>query len=357
MRYFKNKEIDSEEYSIYLEQVFELYKMVNKNHIADYKLTDKDFISKFYKSNICENSDVFIHEIHVNNENKRISTPKIAFANTIVKESNIISSLRRTPVFDIERYNKLASVLRSAREECVDILLLPEFYIPINVLSTLSRYSEKNQTLIITGLEHIVCGEFAFNFIVSCIPVEVDGIKDSIILFRLKNHYAPHEELTIRGEHLEVPRPRYCRYDLVNWNNIYFTSYYCFELANVFHRSLFKSKIDMLIGVEWNKDTPYFSNIVEASSRDLHVYVAQVNTCQFGDSRLTQPSESAEKDILRLKGGINDTILVSKIDISKLREYQRKAFIMSRDDKNFKPLPPAYELDGVLTRINNRMFY
>ena len=59
--------------------------------------------------------------------------------------------------------------------------------------------------------------------------------------------------------------------------------------------------------------------MVEASSRDLHVYVAQAHTCQYGDSRLTQPSEYANKDILRLKGGINDIILVAQIDIPKLR--------------------------------------
>src|SRR5687768_17917592 len=44
------------------------------------------------------------------------------------------------------------------------------------------------------------------------------------------------------------------RSDIINWRNIYFTSYYCFELANALHRSLFKGKIDLLIGVEWNRE-------------------------------------------------------------------------------------------------------
>jgi len=86
-------------------------------------------------------------------------------------------------------------------------------------------------------------------------------------------------------------------------------------LANVWHRSLFKSKLDLLVGVEWNKDTNYFSNIVESCSRDLHCYIAQVNTSQFGDSRITQPVESARLDILRLKGGTNDAILIAEIDL------------------------------------------
>jgi hypothetical protein len=75
----------------------------------------------------------------------------------------------------------------------------------------------------------------------------------------------------------------------------------------------------LLIASEYNRDTNYFSNIVESISRDLHVYFAQVNTSQFGDSRITQPSRTEIKDILKLKGGENDTILVGKIDLGKLR--------------------------------------
>jgi len=114
-----------------------------------------------------------------------------------------------------------------------------------------------------------------------------------------------------------------------------------------------KGKIDLLLGVECNKDTNYFSNIVEAASRDLHLYVAQVNTCQYGDTRLTQPVETERKDILRLKGGINDAILVATIDIPKLREFQRKKFILSNIEREFKPLPPDFSLNDVMNRINN----
>ena len=108
-----------------------------------------------------------------------------------------------------------------------------------------------------------------------------------------------------------------------------------------------------MVGVEWNKDTNYFSNIVESCSRDLHCYIAQVNTSQFGDSRLTQPAESARLDMLRLKGGINDAILVTEIDLGKIREFQRKTFGITHHKKEFKPLPPDFEVDNVLKRINN----
>jgi len=206
--------------------------------------------------------------------------------------------------------------------------------------------------MVVTGLEHIQNEGFAFNFIVTVLPVLVGGIMDAVVVFRLKNHYSHGEELLVKKNHLNVPKPMPYRYDLFNWKNIYFSSYYCFELANALHRSMFKSKLDLLIGVEWNRDTPYFSNIVEAGSRDLHVYVAQVNTSQFGDTRLTQPVETARKDILRLKGGRNDAILTAQINISSLREFQRNQYDPS--DQTFKPLPPDFSLDDVLKRINNQ---
>lgn len=105
---------------------------------------------------------------------------------------------------------------------------------------------------------------------------------------------------------------------------------------------------------EWNPDTNYFSNIVESISRDLHSYVAQVNTSQFGDTRITQPSKTERKDILKLKAGDNDTILVGEINIKTLREFQRELYATTKDDKTFKPLPPEFELGDVLNRINNK---
>jgi len=78
-----------------------------------------------------------------------------------------------------------------------------------------------------------------------------------------------------------------------------------------------------------------------------------VNTSQFGDSRITQPVESARLDILRLKGGTNDAILIAEIDLERIREFQRKTFDITHNKKEFKPLPPDYEVENVLKRINN----
>jgi predicted amidohydrolase len=322
-------------------------------------LGDKDFEEKFFKINPIElkfdNVNPFIiQELTVKTTLDKLNSPRIAFANTEVKEDNIVKSMRGEPNLDKERYRKLASILKKARKEDADILLFPECFIPLNLLSSVVKYAEKNQCLTITGLEHLKLNKTAFNFIVTILPIEIDGIKDSVVVFRIKNHYSPGEEFLASKNHLKIPKPKPYRYDIFNWRNIYFSSFYCFELANSLHRSLLKGKIDLLIGVEWNRDTNYFSNIVEASSRDLHVFIAQVNTSQYGDTRLTQPVDTHGKDLLRLKGGTNDAILIASINIDKLREFQRQKIINPEHKGDFKPLPPDFSYEDVLKRIGNK---
>ena len=345
------KKTVSEEY--YLDYAFDIYLIANSNHLPHYVLSDKNLKSSFFnlvnRNNNLENQNQ-VKEFRFDSKEK-IKEPRISFANTEVTEENIVKGVRNEPNLSIERYQRLALTLNQARKENSDIVLFPEFFIPINLLSSLTRYAQKNQTLIISGLEHIISNKTAFNFVATILPIEVNGIKDATIVFRLKNHYAPVEEHLISQNHLTVPKPTISRYDIFNWKNIYFSVFYCFELADLEHRSLLRSKIDLLVALEWNKDTPYFSNIIESSARDLHCYVAQVNTSQFGDTRLTQPTETERKDLLRLKGGTNDAILVSKLNITKMREFQRKKFSVS--NKNFKPLPPNFSIEEVLKRIRN----
>ncbi|MGI6320701.1 MAG: hypothetical protein ACOXZK_07055 [Bacteroidales bacterium] len=345
----------SKQDSFYLDEAFERYKTINQNHIASYELSEPNFCDNLYirKTPKENSSKVFTQEIIVSNRKRNSKKSRIAFANTQVNSNNIEDSIRGTPNLSSSRYNQLAKIINKVRLDKSDILLFPECFIPINLLTSLVKYSAKNQVLIITGLEHVKIKKTVFNFVVTILPFEVRGIKDAVVVFRLKNHYSHSEKSLIKGNHLKVASPKEHRYDIFNWENLYFCPYYCFELANVWHRSLFKAKLDLLVGVEWNKDTNYFSNIVESCSRDLHCYVAQVNTSQFGDSRLTQPTETARQDLMKLKGGINDSILVTEIDIDKIREFQRKAFELTNQEKEYKPLPPDYNVEDVLKRINN----
>ena len=349
---------DSEEdENLILDKAYSLYERINRVHFSTEHPTKDDFYKRTYKSIQGTNGErrVELNELQINKDFKFNENPKISIANTQVLIKNIEASVKGKPNLSNQRYKVFSKLLKESRIEGADLFVLPEFSVPYEFVPSLAKYSDKNQMAIIAGLEHWNVKDIAYNFIVSIIPVTINGIKDAVVLYRLKNHYAHIEELIIRGFGFKVPKPIPYRYDLINWRNLYFTSFYCFELADTYHRSIFRSKIDLLVASEWNKDTPYFSNIVEALSRDLHCYIAQVNTSQFGDSRLTQPTESARKDLMKLKGGKNDTILVEEMNVGLLREFQLKHFerIKADKDETFKPMPPDWDRIMVNKRINN----
>lgn len=327
----------------FLDQVFERFKLANINHMSNDTFIDNiDKIKdKFYKV-MPKNKDDILQEIQIVSSERRLK-PKIGVANTFVDEKNIIDGLRNTPNISNIRYQNLVKFLKETRKNNADIVAFPEFFIPVEIFSSLVRYSEKNQTLVITGLEHITVNNYSFNFIATILPVEIDGKKDATIVFRLKNHYAPIEEELIKGNHYLVPKPSQNRYHIFKWKNIYFSAFYCFELANITHRSLLRSKIDLLFAIEYNQDTKYFSNLVESIIRDIHCYVVQVNSSHYGDTRISQPTQSHSIDIVKLKGGENNVTVLGTIEIDKLREFQRKLFSLTRTDKSFKPLPPDFD--------------
>jgi hypothetical protein len=350
------KEKESKEIRDYMDAAFDRFAEINQSHVANYEQFNEAYRDKFFKRrhNEKQNSpSLYVEEITVDSKKRLPKKIRIAFANTEVKVSNVILGMRGTPNLNSKRYDSLASILNTASKENSNLLLFPECFIPVNLLSSLAKYSEKNDVAIIAGTEHVRVNDIVFNFVVTILPIEVDGVSDAVVSIRLKNHYSHEEQSMIKGDHLKVPLPKIYRHDIFNWRNLYFSPYYCFELANVWHRSLFKSKLDMLIAVEWNKDTNYFSNIVESCARDLHCYIAQVNTSQYGDSRLTQPTETARMDLLRLKGGLNDTILIAEIELDGIREFQRKTYEVTKDKREYKPLPPDYDHNFVLKRINN----
>lgn len=114
----------------------------------------------------------------------------------------------------------------------------------------------------------------------------------------------------------------------------------CFELADITHRVLFKSEINLLIACVWNKDTNYYQHILESAVRDLHCYTIQVNTSQYGGSCVLQPTKTEQKTLLYVKGGGNPCILTTNLDIQRLRKFHYQHTPLSGDI--FKPLPPGF---------------
>jgi hypothetical protein len=209
--------------------------------------------------------------------------------------------------------------------------------------------ARKHQVGMVFGLEHWVADGQAFNLAVTVLPFrDGDKYKACLVSLRVKNHYSPQEKTDLGRLGLSVPPGEPAIYELYEWRGVRFSVYNCFELTDVHHRGLFRSELDFMIVVAWNRDTHYYSNMIESAARDLHCYVVQANTSQYGDSRITAPKASAEMDCVRVKGGSNAVLLKAMIDIEELRDFQCKQFCPS--DERFKPLPAGFDHSRVRRR-------
>lgn len=278
---------------------------------------------------------------------------KIAIANAKLFDNDFIKVLTDSPNRSYDRYKKLAKIVNQAIDEKADILVMPEAYVPFEWLSIIARTSAKNQMAIIAGIEHTNYNNEIRNFTATILPYSEDEYNFAHINIHNKVHYSPEEVRIIEGYGYNYKEGD--SYDLFNWNDLWFSVYCCFELASIQDRALFQAYVDATIAVEWNHDTNYYSNIIESLGRDLHCYCVQVNTSNYGDSRIVSPTKTELKDIVRTKGGNNDTVLVSDIDVYALRNFQIKGYELQKDDKSFKPTPPDFNIDIVKQKINRSL--
>lgn len=285
---------------------------------------------------------------------------KVGISNARLYIDDFKSFLKGTPKRTYARYKQIAKILREAVHENVDLLVMPENYLPWEWVPYVSQYCSMNQIALVTGIEHVKSYmkkgglEKAYNLTAVILPYCKDNYKFAHVVYHQKTHLSPEELRYIKGYRLEPFEGN--EYQLFKWRDLWFSVYCCYELASITERSIFKSYADLTIAVEWNKDVLYFSSIVESLCRDLHCYCIQSNSSDYGDSRVMSPSKTETRDIIKTKGGINPTILVDEIDINDLREYQRKEYELQRDDPTYKPTPPDFDRLIVEQKQNGTLF-
>lgn len=282
--------------------------------------------------------------------------PKIRVAISSIKmdDDSFTKIIHGTPDRSYARYQKISKLVNEGISQKADLLVMPEACVPYEWLSTLARTSARNQMAIITGVEHIIEGSYVYNMTAVILPFETEDYRCAQIFFHHKNHFAPDEKRQIIGYRLNPAEGH--GYELYRWNDFYFSVYCCYELASIYDRSIFQSYVDAIVAVEWNHDVNYYSNIIESLSRDIHCYCIQVNSSDYGDSRVTIPAKTERKDILRTKGGEFPAVLTATIDIKKLRDFQLKEYELQKDDKTFKPTPPEFKTDITEKKIRHTLY-
>ena len=273
---------------------------------------------------------------------------KIAIVSIKIDIKDIEFSYLIKPNLTYKRLQNLFDILNESikKEECKpDIIVFPEVSIPYAWIHFFARFAKKNDIGIIFGVEHIKINQQVSNYTCIMLPFKIDGHINLFINFDLKRHYAPKEQMAIEGQGYSINKNKN-KPILYKWRNSVFTTFNCYELSNIKLRSLLVGKVDFIVAVEYNIDTNYFSNIIESASRDIHCYIVQVNTSDYGDSRIIRPTKTERKDIVKIKGGQNLYLVIDDIDIKSLREFQAKNYFMQMQKKNsFKLTPPNFEID------------
>ena len=267
-----------------------------------------------------------------------------------IQNTDLQAAIKHKSNITQAKRKKHIKLLNQAEEEKVDLLILPETSVPLEWLYAYSDEARRKQRAFVFGLEHFTINNFCLNFSIALLPFEIGKVKEVFVLPRLKNHYSPSEEKEIKKIGKQVPNPQTSIYHLIKWRGIQFTVYNCYELADVVQRSIFRSELDILFAIEYNRDTNYFSNIAESTCRDLHCYYVQANTSDYGDSRVVEPRATEQMNPVRVKGGENNVILRYKLDIKGLREFQQQRLPYQMEDKRFKTTPPDFNHGKVKNR-------
>mgnify|MGYP002673363028 CR=1 FL=1 len=354
------------------DEIYKLYALLNYHYVFNNESTGDDydgdrlddFITIFPPYRLDKTLDYpadKIDKIFVAIKGEAKKKLRVAIANTKIDEKYFEGVLKDVYDRSLERYEKLEEILRMAVKEKVDMIVFPECYLPYEWLPRLYRFSATNKIAVISGIEIIALNhsdENSFqkdilNLTAVILPYQINNYRFAYMTFHEKIHFSPEEQRMV-ANYSHFPREGKTL-QMFYWHDVFFSVYCCFEIASISLRSAFENYLDLFIAVECNKDINYFSNVMESLCRDLHCYCLQVNSSNYGDSRLIKPASSALMNMMRIKGGRNEVILVEDIDIDGLRNFQRKKYELQRDEKDsFKTTPPGFDISIVDAKLHKR---
>jgi len=205
----------------------------------------------------------------------------------------------------------------------VDFIVFPEVSVPFLWIPLLEKFSRKSGITVVCGLKHIKIRNRVYNLQATIVPyIDRRNHRNSLVLLREKNDYSPEEKEIIKNNHhLSYEERPKSFYYAVDWNNIKFTSFICYELTDIHARSLMRRKVDLIFACENNADIQYFSNIIESTARDLSCYVVQCNSSAFGDTRILGPFRRIYMTVASISGGEKSTIHIGKINLTELHDF------------------------------------
>ena len=287
--------------------------------------------------------------------NKKLTNCKsvdVAITNFEVKDEYWKNSVIKQPIKTLERYIKIQHMVNDAVRKKTDYLIFPELSMPQEWAWFISQKLLANNISLITGVEYIHTVE-------KTSELNQKIVHNSIMMFLVSdnigfNYMKYFRQDKLVGAYQESidlqnianiklkPDDKYKNKKIYRHGNFYFSSLICNELTDIENRFNLRGNIDCLFAIEWNRDIKSFNALVESSSLDIHSYIVQVNNRNYGDSRIRAPyKDDWDRDVVQVRGGKHDYLIVGEINIEKLREFQ--SYNIS-PNKDFKPVPTGFKM-------------
>jgi predicted amidohydrolase len=296
--------------------------------------------------------------IEASTPNKSIAIPfprrdrniRIIVTSWETKLESWIAVITHQPEPDDDRFRRLNTLLNRILKCSVrpDYIVFPELSIPSKWFPRIAKKLWQNGISVIAGVEYIHESEGkVLNQVWSSLTTNFFGYPSAIIHRQTKAQPALHEEselFRIANKRMSTSVAGELEKPVINHGRFAFGILICSELTNIEHRRSLRGKVDAVFVPEWNQDVDTFASLVEASALDVHAYIIQVNNRAFGDSRIRLPAKQPwQRDIVRVKGGLEDYFVIGEIDINNLRKFQ--SVFRSDPDGSFKPVPDGFEID------------
>ncbi|WP_271078087.1 hypothetical protein [Aurantiacibacter sp. MUD61] len=249
------------------------------------------------------------------------------------------------------RYDAIRGIVNQAitAKPRPDYLILPELALPERWISTVSALLRQSGISLIAGLDYSYPSrDVIYSSAVLALRDDRLGYPSTIQIRQPKCIPAPGEDQELRNtfgqrwaSFSNTSKPIYEHFGF-NFNVLV-----CSELSNVAYRQSAQGKVDAMFVLSWNKDLETFSALTESTALDVHCFVALCNNRKYGDSRVRAPMKNSwERDICRLRGGLNDHLAVVEIDPLSLRRHQSRATNWPRSSDKYKPVPEGFRISS-----------
>lgn len=297
-------------------------------------------------------NEYMIQQIQLYGKNRRLDKVRIAVANIKLDINACCMGLNETAVARSRKdFLNFLSESYSNGDNKVDYLVFPEFYLPLSWMQDVLSFSRKTGITVITGIQYVTKYNYAHNLIGVFAQMKSGKYSSSCVIVREKNNYAPLEKKILATEGYYTKDKETPLYTHIDDGGVRLGTFLCYEFTDICARSLFKNNTDVVFIPENNSDTNYFSNIVETMTRDLHAFMVQANTSIYGDSRISGPYSRDYRNVVQIKGGDNDSLIIGTINIQSVIKYRddEKNEMQKELDKIFNMSP--YERKDVRRKL------